>query len=456
MSHLQSGGNSNSNIIPKEYTHLNGTNNFTAWIHDVMKYAKTHGGTVGHNLFTDADIIPDYPHPGEPPRSTDMYVNPQTGETIHNTPKYAREPLPVDEINLDTMLYPKPSKSIFNTPLTEKGQMRFDKDVDRYDSNLKHHKDECKDLRGLDTGILQHVHRHIPDELLSLIELNEDYATYTALPSNFYHRTKKYLRIVSDVFSKGNVKLITNNLLKACIDPQGERSYPQWQATHNKNWAPAIKSIEDPEFPGMIKSSVLEFAFMTLNLKDSIENKTAQNNYYIKHKFEMDPRALTSELVASNISLADYKADPISQQGSALMAASSPIALAAIATTSNWGKKDPSRSDHCTSCVDLTKGKEYTRNGVKLKGPFYFYNHNKDNCTRQQKINAAKARNTKANLAAAGLPATPPAPSTTTLPSSNDIMIANMVDARLSQLLSIQNNNDILSMMSNSSHPQQP
>jgi hypothetical protein len=99
--------------------------------------------------------------------------------------------------------------------------------------------------------------------------------------------------------------------------------------------------------------------------------------------------------------------------------------------------------------VSLTKGKEKTVNGVTHKGPFFFYGHSKDNCTRQQN-EAAKAAK-KALLAGTSGPTASAAaqPPASKMPSNNDLAsMQNAHNAFYAQLYH-QQNADALSMMSN-------
>ena len=437
MSHLQSGGITvaQRDSAKDNCPILDGNANFQSWSNSLQKLSETRYGQVGRNLFSDQPIQLDHPHPGEKePSERDQRTNAITGELIPDSQKYARE------ITQDTSI-----EMSWVFPLKETSAARLNQDIASYKLDLKNHRAEIKALRAEDDILLAFIEDHMKDTLFAMIETHEEWDKHKILPSTYYLRSKSLLRMTTDVFSKGNVRLVVNNLLKTCIDPQGDTSYPEWQSNHNKNWGPAIKSIESQEHPGFIRTDCLEFAFMTHNLNQNPANITAQNNYYLKYQHVMNPRLLTSELVAQNVSLADPRSDPISQQGSALVA-SPPSALAASAST--WGKKDPTRSDHCTNCVSLTKGKERTVNGVAHKGPFYFYGHSKDNCNRQQKLDAAKATK-KALLAGTSGPT---APAT----SNNDpASIQNAYNAHDAQLYHQNAVADAISVMSNAT-TQQP
>ena len=443
MSHLQSGppgGAGISATTTNTFPILHGNEDFQPWFQSLSKHVDSRYESIGQNLFSDLKIVLDHQHPGgNEPSETDQRTNPVTGASVVGSLKYSRVPPPEGDVVL----------SIFDQPLTDSSQLKLDRDISSHKSLVKNHKDEVKALRALDDALLTFITEHIDENLLHTIETHADWATFKGLDRNNFYRSKTFLHVTTAVCSTGNKKLIIHNFIRSAINPQGDKTFTAWLSKHNGDWQTAIKALESKQFPGHVSIEFLEFAFITNNLSDNPANNTAQNNYYIKYGESVtNPRHLIAELVSTNVSLADPKADPTSRQGSALAAA------AALAATSpaHWGKRDPLRSDHCTSCVTLTKNQEKIVDGIMRKGPFYFYNHTTSNCTRQKRADAAKNAKTtaKALLATGPLPATsaPPA-AAAALPSDTQLQIA--IHSVLNRMCS---DADALSLLSNSSTQQ--
>ena len=449
MSHLSTNtaaALSPNTAVTRSIPILNGNANFQIWWQSLKKHVDTRYGLIGQNLFSPHNIITlDHPHPGgNEPNETDQRLNPVTNVAVAGSLKYPRVPLPDGE---------EPLRSIFDNPLQESAQLRLDKDIANYKSKIQHHKEETKSLRILDDACYAFIEEHMEPNLLDTIETHANWATFKtkSKDANYYMRSKDFLKMTTDVFSTGNMQLVVHNFIKSCIDPQGEQPFTAWLSMHNGNWQSSIKALESKEHPGHVSIEFLEFSFMSYNLSDNPANKTAKNNYYIKHGENItSPRLLIAELVSTNVSLADpNKTDTTSQQGSALIADSSQASALLAAPTARpprsalpYGAKDAKKGDHCGNCYTLTKGAVKNINGVTYTGPFHFY-HSPTKCRRGSKD--AAPNNTKAHLAAAG---PPPAPAHLTSDAAN---LAIMQSHLQSYQQLCQQQQDALSMMSTSS-----
>lgn len=446
MSHLSTNTAAPNTAVTRGIPILAGNANFQIWLQSLKKYVETRFGLIGQNLFSPLNIITlDHPHPGgNEPNETDQRMNPITNVAVAGSLKYPRVPLPDGEESF---------RSIFDNPLQESAQLRLDKDIANYKSKIQHHKEETKSLRVLDDSCYAFIEEHLEPNLLDTIETHANWATFKtkSKDASYYMRSKDFLQMTTDVFSTGNMQLVVHNFIKTCIDPQGETPFTAWLSKHNGDWHSSIKALESKEHPGHVSIEFLEFSFMSYNLSDNPANKTAKNNYYIKHGENItSPRLLIAELVSTNVSLADpNKTDTTSQQGSALIADSSQVSALLAAPTARppitlpYGAKDAKRGDHCGNCYTLTKGKEKKINGVTYTGPFYFY-HSLTKCKRSKD---AASNNTKAHLAAAGPPPAP-APSAFT---SDAAHLAIMQSHLQSYQQLCQQQQDALSMMSTSS-----
>ena len=405
MANLTSG--STPSISADGPVQLSGPANVQLWLDSIKDFANTAGGKTGQNLFNPEDLILHYPPPGKEPEETQLRTNPITGAEIPGQLQYTRNPIPIPPDGATDY------GSIWDQPLTESSRYQLSKDTSNYITRSEKFREQTNTLRATDDKILARIQSSIPTHLRSTVATHTDFETFSTRDTDYYYRSKDYIKMVTAIFSTGSVKLQTANLLRALNSPQGSLPFPEFLASHNRNWPLTKASIESKVHKGYVDLDTLEYMLLTNNInKTTIANSTALNNYYLQNSLAMLPKVLIQELVIQNVQHPDSDPDTTSNQGSAL-AASALAAAAALAATPgpHWGAKDPSRNDHCTSCYTLTKKSQKTVQGTLRSGPFYYYNHTAATCKRKATATA------KALLTAGGSPAAPAATATSAAPN---------------------------------------
>lgn len=357
---------------------LSGPENVQLWLDSIKNFANTAGGKTGQNLFSPEGIILDYLPPGKEPKETDLITNPMTGAEVPGQLQYTRNPIPTSTDGATDYA------SIWDQSMTDFARGQFSKDTANYIARSEKFRTQTNILRATDDKILARIQSSIPIHLRSTVATHTDFETFSTRDTDYYYRSKDYIKMVTAIFSTGSVKLQTANLLRALNSPQGLQPFPQFLASHNLNWPLTKSSIESPDHKGYVSLDTLEYMLLTNNInKTSIANSTALNNYYLQNSLAMLPKALIQELVTQNIQHPDPDSDTTSHQGSALAATAT--ALAAAPTAKKYGAKKHGREDHCTSCHSLTKGTTVVReDGITYKGPFFIYGHSATNCHRRK------------------------------------------------------------------------
>ena len=460
---------------------LNGLN-FKTWFRQLLHKCETSFGAIGQNIVNGATnpIVLEHQNPGNQPSELDERMNAFTNEVVPGSIKYTREPplpgtLPPaptaedleewdddDNTSLSPVVSPAAQHAIatkiviFSMPLTKESHAQFNSDKASHSAKLEKFNLEKLKFRELDDAAYGYLRETITDGCQSTVKSDPNYQILLKRPADYFYRTRDYLNMTKKVFSTGNVRLMTKNILDIMNCSQGDSDLQVHLDDFEHTWTSVAASLEDPEHPGFVALPILKFSYLANSInKLSSSNQTAINNYFNKHETEMLPDSLTAELCKTSIgNLATFNgADPISQQGSALIAApQSALAAAASAAASNkhfeYGAKDPtSKKPHCSNCHTLTKNDVKTIRGRTYKGPFYFY-HSTSTCNR-----SAANSNAKANVAAVPTPAEQaPAPPTTPSQDITNIAVANANNAYYAKLWH-QQNADALSMLSASSLP---
>ena len=398
----------------------------------MKKDSKIGHGAIGSSLFEATTIHMDNIHPGDEPSELDERLNPHTGLPIKNSQRYPREPVPLpnddeDVDSLSSSTNEAAPLSTWDMPLKEESQTRLAKDKATYIAKLDKYNAEAIAKRAQDDALLQHMQSTIPNHLQSTIATHIDYHNFDTRPQTYYQRSKDYLHMTLSVFSTGNARLATKNIRRTVNDPQGETAIQIWLPTFEANWAFAVSSIEDPQHKGYVKLDALKFLFINSNINmENPANIQAVNNYHLAHKFAMLPQPLISELITQNLALSSHTADPISQQGSAL-----------IAQKSTFGSKKPNRDDHCTFCL--------TDSG---KSKLYFY-HPLAKCNKKKAADAKTAAKMPVTaLLAAGPTTTTTAPAQPMWPPME---FEQMFNAQIAKQVA---NMDNVSVMSNINYSQ--
>ena len=369
---------------------LSGAGDYKPWLKNIKQKFTTLCGATGQNLLamldnnTETPMSFRYPLPSSKPSEFDVRINPvsklpvASGELL-----YARE-LPAPVFGRAHTL-----EELFEMPLTKEAQAAFDKAEAKYDLQHKNHHDEANTFRKDDDRALAFVMSTITSSALSILQTNAEMKFINDDPSYFY-RTRNLLKIINRQFATGNSSHLTNNLLALLNFHHIDGSFAVHLDSFNDQWNHLATGLEDPDNPGYIKLSDIQFILLMNSLnRSSPQSKQAINNYFTAYPDanSFNPGALLKLLIDQHLgNLADLQtADPISEQGSALIASN----------IRPYGAGDPKRDDHCKNCYDKTKGITKTIDGVLYTGPFKFYHKI---CHRNAREEQRKAKRAAAAL----------------------------------------------------------
>ena len=388
---------------------LSGPGNFKPWSKSLKQQLMTNYGATGQNLLAllDHNIESPLPFrnkpPGARPTVFDVRLNAVTGLPVASGDlQFPRDPHPPvfepKKNPADPLEPPVPRKptreETFEMPLTNGARESFEKADAKYEQLLKLYSDEALTHRKDDDLALSFMISTISASAYSILQTNPEMKTINDDPS-FFYRARNFLKIINRQFATGNSSHITNNLLTLLNLRHENGSFADHLDDFKDRWNQLSISLEDPNNPGYIKSGDIHFTLLLNSLnRRSTPTMQAINNYFIAHPEanSLDPHALTKLLIDQHLgNLADHSfADPISEQGSALLSTPS--------RRPPYGVGDPNRSDHCKICYEKTKGKTKTIGPNVYTGPFKFYHAT---CHRLDRETKGKAKTAAALLSKA-------------------------------------------------------
>mmetsp|Transcript_22748 Transcript_22748/g.31181 ORF Transcript_22748/g.31181 Transcript_22748/m.31181 type:complete len:424 (+) Transcript_22748:214-1485(+) len=316
-------------------------------------------------------------NPGPCPAYNDERRHPITGVHIAGSREYEQEDLTAAQLAIgntfDTnLLALKPADK---ANLKEHVSM-WKKDTATYLAQLKDHRSE-------DDSLLNLLKTACSPAILEVLKSNPLTPAFKKLPPDCINRSKQFLDIMDNQFSKGNSQVSVNELTKFLSLSQGAITTESTAAFLNR-----VDSHYQRILPILLHATtVQQLAEMLLSMvilkgvnrtysptqrAIEIHLQTYVGNLSLDHHNELKTSILA--LQDSDLHLA-HQPDPISSQASALLSSPTTDILAAAAfqakTTNVKGKQRDGRSDHCMYCLTNFKKYYYHKEAVcefKKKG----------------------------------------------------------------------------------------
>ena len=349
----QSSNKPTPNILPP----LTGVTDYPNLRYALEEILQSNFGTTGQNILnkTSTTLI----NPGRTPAYNDERRHPVTGLPIPGSREYTQEDLTQEQTNLG----PAFDKNLLDLKPTDKANLKdnismWKKDTTTYLAQLKAHRAE-------DDSLLNLLKSACSPAILEVLKSNPLTPAFKKLPPECINRSKQFLDIMENQFSKGNSQLSVNELTKFLSLYQGPITTESTAAFLNR-----VDAHYQRILPILLHAtSVQQLAEMLLSMvilkgvnrtysptqrAIEIHLQTYAGNLSLDHHDELKTGILA--LQDSDLHLT-HSADPVSSQGSALIASPPDLLASALQAKipSVKGKQRDGRSDHCLYCFNTFK-----------------------------------------------------------------------------------------------------
>lgn len=379
---------------PSDIVFLTGHSDFPEWLRQFLCYATTHHGHIGRDIQKPMGTNSSFIYPGptrhSPPHPCDPRLNLRTNQPIPDTLQYPRRLLTEAEAksHQDSLAFEDYDDrlAIFdsgNIELTPDAAKALKIDTDEYYKSLRDASTELLQRKQQDDDFTNFLLSTLSKLVKDTLKSNPLMSAHHQLPPDSYERTKSYLRILINQFSKGNSTTTVAEISKFFSMTQ---TSPDSSAIFIANTIDQLNRvrplIESSVHPGYVSIDKL----LSLVLIKGLDKKHSPNLRALEIHVQtysdavLDvPNKLMESVIAYQTSDLATLSDYDTEQSSAFIASSfKPISKPkppAIGSSKppferEDGNKKAGREDHCSYCL--------------RKAELYFY-HELSNCKRKKR-----------------------------------------------------------------------
>ncbi len=365
-------------------------------------YARTRHGKIGQDIVHNTTTPFQWPQPSRPspPNQSDLRLN-SRGQPIPNTRQYAQRALTraedarlaADIIAMREYIArddPTDEEPIMFDPddveLTPEASRQLDKDTDIYFKCLTHSSAEFETRKAQDDAFLNVVISTVSKLVQDTIKTNPLWPSFCALPYSDCSRTKAYLAIIRDQYSKGNSTTTVTAISKLFSMTQTTDTTAVFISNVCEQANRVKPLIESKTYPGYVKFDKLLSLVLIKGLdKKQLPNLRALEIHMQTHAANVldVPDQLMNSVISMQTSdlatLSDHDAEPSAFLSSIPYTPKKPTTSPtkktsdAVPTKRGKGVKIPSRDDHCPNCFKILTAQN---------NPTPYYYHLAKDCLR--------------------------------------------------------------------------
>ena len=298
-------------------------------------------------------------NPGPIPGYNDERRHPVSGLPIPGTREYAQEAL----TNEQTALGAAFDKNLLDLKATDKANFKDNISMWKKDNTI--YLAQLKAQRSEDDSLLNLLKSACSPAILEVLKSNPLTPAFKKLPPDCINRSKQFLEIMENQFSKGNSQVSVNELTKFLSLSQGPTTTDSTAAflnrvdAHYQRILPILlHATTVQQLAEMLLSMVIlkgvNRTYLPTQRAIEIHLQTYAGNLSLDHHNELKTGILA--LQDSDLHLA-HSPDPVSSQASALIASPPDLTASALQARvpSIKGKQRDGRTDHCSYCFNMFK-----------------------------------------------------------------------------------------------------
>lgn len=349
----QSSNPATTNILPP----LTGVTDYPVLRYALEEILQSNFGITGQDILnkTTTTLI----NPGPIPAYNDARRHPLTGLPIPGTREYTQEDLTQEQIDLGNAF----DRNLLDLKTADKANLKDNISMWKKDTTI--YLAQLKAQRSEDDSLLNLLKTACSPAILEVLKSNPLTPAFKKLPPDCINRSKQFLAIMENQFSKGNSQVSVNELTKFLSLYQGPLTTESTAAflnrvdAHYQRILPILlHATTVPQLAEMLLSMVIlkgvNRTYPPTQRAIEVHLHTYAGNLSLDHHNELKTGILA--LQDSDLHLSQPP-DPVSSQASALLSTSPDLVASALQAKAPTvkGKQREGRTDHCLYCLNMFK-----------------------------------------------------------------------------------------------------